>query len=54
MVQFSTQLPFERTKPGRQPVHCSSLTVEATLKFGILHDVHFAPQPGEPGKLVKE
>ncbi len=24
-------------------MHCSWLTVEATLKLGILHDVHLAP-----------
>lgn len=42
--QLSRHFPLERTEPGRQPVHCSWSTVEATLKFGILHDVHFAPQ----------
>jgi len=37
--------PWEMTNPGIQPVHCSSLMVDATLKFGIPHDVHLAPQP---------
>lgn len=42
--QLCTQRPWERTKPGRHPVHCSWFTVEATLKFGMAHDVHLAPQ----------
>lgn len=39
-----TQFPWERTKPGKQPVHCNWLTVEATLKPVISHAVHLAPQ----------
>ncbi len=41
--QLATHFPCERKKPGKHPVHCNWLTVEATLKLGILHDVHFAP-----------
>jgi hypothetical protein len=47
--QLSMHCPWERTNPGRQPVHCASLRVDATLKFGILHEVHFAPQPNSRG-----
>lgn len=43
--QLSMHWPPDRTKPGRQPVHCSWLTVEATLKLGILQDVHLNGQP---------
>lgn len=43
--QLSTHWPPERTKPGRQPVHCSWLTVDATLKLGILQPVHLEGQP---------
>jgi hypothetical protein len=43
--QLSTHFPCERKKPGTHPVHWSSSTRDAPLKFGILHDVHFAPQP---------
>ncbi len=42
--QLETQAPLERNEPGRQPVHCNWLTVEAVVKFGILQDVHLAPQ----------
>ena len=41
------QASMHRKDPGRQPVHWSWLTVDATLKFGILHEVHFAPQATE-------
>ena len=43
--QLSTHVLLESTFPGRQPVHCSWFTVDATLKFGILQDVHFDGQP---------
>jgi hypothetical protein len=43
--QLATQVPLERTKPGRHPVHCNWLTVDATLKLGILQEVHFEGQP---------
>jgi hypothetical protein len=43
--QDPTHLPPLRTRPGRQPVHCSWSTVEPTLKPGILHPVHFEGQP---------
>jgi hypothetical protein len=42
--QLSTQLPCERTKPAKQPVHCSWLMVEATLNPGIPQEVHFEGQ----------
>jgi len=42
--QLSRHHPWDRTKPGRHPVHCSWFTVDAALKLGILHDVHLAPQ----------
>jgi len=42
--QDSIHLPSLRTKPGRQPVHSSWSTVEATLKPGIPHPVHFGGQ----------
>lgn len=42
--QLATHVPFERKDPGRQPVHCSWLTVEAVVNPGISHEVHFAPQ----------
>lgn len=42
--QLATHVPFERKDPARQPVHCSSLTVEAVVKPDISHEVHFAPQ----------
>lgn len=40
-----THWPWERKKPGKHPVHCNSFAVEAALKLGMMHDVHFAGQP---------
>ena len=40
--QLATHCPCDRTIPGKHPVHCTWSTVDATLKFGILHVVHFA------------
>ena len=42
--QLPTQVPLERKNPGKQAVHCFWLTMEATLKLGIWHAVHLAPQ----------
>ena len=42
--QLSRHCPWDRTNPGKHPVHCSWFTVDAALKLGILHDVHLAPQ----------
>lgn len=43
--QLSTHFPSDKKNPGKQPVHCTWSMVEATLKLGILHEVHLAPQP---------
>jgi hypothetical protein len=43
--QLSMQVPLERTKPGRQPVHWSWSTVDATLKLGMPQAVHLDGQP---------
>jgi hypothetical protein len=42
--QLSTHRPLDRTKPGRQPLHCNWLMVDATLKLGIPQEVHFDGQ----------
>ena len=42
--QLVTQVPLERKDPGKQEVHFFWLAVDATLKLGIWHAVHLAPQ----------
>ena len=42
--QLSRHCPFDRKDPGKQPIHWRSEAREPTLKLGISHDVHLAPQ----------
>jgi hypothetical protein len=43
--RLSTHFPCERRKPGTHPVDWGSSTSDVPLKFGNMHDVHFALQP---------
>ena len=42
--QIPTHCPCDRKDPGKHPVHWRWEAREPTLKLGISHDVHLAPQ----------
>lgn len=42
--QLWTHCPFDKKYPGKHPVHCAWLIVDAVVKFGIVQDEQCGPQ----------